>query len=242
MPVNNISRDQHDPQLRDAAAIIVAAGQSSRMEGTDKVFMELHGSTVLSFVLETFEAAPSIRNVVLVVRKDKQNLAREVVDNHEFRKVSEICIGGNRRQDSVRNGLAKLERHRWVVIHDAARPCLTKNLIENGINEAIKWGSAVPAIPVTDTIKIASRNNQVEKTLDRATLRAAQTPQIFKLKDLQRAFTKIDQTVTDEAELMELAGFKIHLYEGLYSNIKITTAEDVAFVEKILSNGSESHF
>lgn len=212
------------------------------MEGTDKVFMQLHGSTVLSFVLETFEAAPSIRSVVLVVRKDRQSLAREVVDSHGFRKVSEICIGGERRQDSVRNGLAKLGSHKWVVIHDAARPCLTKDLIENGINEAIKWGSAVPAIPVTDTIKIASENNQVKKTLDRATLRAAQTPQTFQLEDLQRAFTKIDQTVTDEAELMELAGFKVHLYAGLYSNIKITTAEDVAFVEKTLSHGSESHF
>ena len=92
---------------------------------------------------------------------------------------------------------------------------MTKDLIENGINEAIKWGSAVPAIPVTDTIKIASENNQVEKTLDRATLRAAQTPQTFQLEDLQRAFTKIDQTVTDEAELMELAGFKVHLYSCL---------------------------
>jgi len=240
MPVNNRSLAQDGFQLRNAAAIIVAAGQSSRMGGTDKVFMQLHGSTVLSFVLDKFEAAPSIRNVVLVVRKERRKLAREVVDSHGFRKVSKICIGGERRQDSVRNGLAKLGSYKWVVIHDAARPCLTKDLIENGIDEAINWGSAVPAIPLTDTIKIASNSNQVEKTLDRTKLRAAQTPQIFQLEDLQSAFTKIDQTVTDEAELMELAGFNVHLYEGLYSNIKITTAEDVAFVHNILSNGSES--
>ncbi|PZC51314.1 MAG: 2-C-methyl-D-erythritol 4-phosphate cytidylyltransferase [Chloroflexi bacterium] len=241
MPENNVPSPQHHSQQRESAAVIVAAGQSSRMEGLDKVFMQLHGSTALSFVLDKFEAAPSIRSVVLVVRKDRKKLAREIVNSHGFRKVSKICIGGERRQDSVRNGLATLGSHKWVVIHDAARPCLTKDLIENGIDEAINWGSAVPAIPLTDTIKIASNNNQVEKTLDRTKLRAAQTPQIFQLEDLQSAFAKINQTVTDEAELMELAGFNVHLYEGLYSNIKITTAKDVAFVHNILSNGLESH-
>ena len=220
--------------LRRAGAMIVAAGQSSRMDGVDKTFMDILGVPLLTYSLAAFEAAPSIESVVLVLHPSSIDAGKSLVEAHGFGKVRSIQAGGERRQDSVRNGVECLDDQEWAVVHDGARPCIVPDLIEQGIDEAIQWGSAVAAVPVTDTIKVRGCDGQVETTLDRSKLWAAQTPQVFPLKGLRDAFDQVTGTVTDEASLMEQAGYPVHLYFGSYSNVKVTTREDAAIVQSLL--------
>ncbi len=234
MPEDENSSDLSNALLRRAGAVIVAAGQSTRMDGVDKTFMDILGLPLLTYSLAAFEAAPSIESVVLVLRPSFIDLGKTLVEAHGFRKVRSIQAGGERRQDSVRNGVECLDDQEWAVVHDGARPCIGPDLIEQGIDEAIQWGSAVAAVPVTDTIKVRGCDGQVETTLDRSKLWAAQTPQIFPLQRLRDAFNQVAATVTDEAALMEQAGYPVHLYFGSYSNIKVTTREDAAIVEALL--------
>ena len=234
MPRDENSPDPNNAVLRRAGAVIVAAGQSTRMDGIDKTFMDILGLPLLTYSLAAFEAAPSIDSVVLVLHPSSIESGKALVEAHDFRKVRSIQPGGERRQDSVRNGVECLDDQAWAVVHDGARPCIGPNLIEQGIDEAIRWGSAVAAVPVTDTIKVRGSDGQVESTLDRSKLWAAQTPQIFPLQRLRDAFNQVTDTVTDEAALMEQAGYPVHLYFGSYANIKVTTREDAAIVETLL--------
>lgn len=228
------SPDPNNAVPRRAGAVIVAAGQSTRMDGVDKTFMDILGLPLLAYSLAAFEAAPSINSVVLVLHPSSIESGKALIEAHGFRKVRSIQAGGERRQDSVRNGVECLDDQEWAVVHDGARPCVDPDLIEQGIDEAIQWGSAVAAVPVTDTIKVRGSDGQVESTLDRSKLWAAQTPQIFPLQRLRDAFSQITATVTDEAALMEQAGYSVHLYFGSHSNIKVTTREDAAIVESLL--------
>ncbi len=234
MPGDENSPDSNNALLRRTGAVIVAAGQSMRMDGVDKTFMDILGVPLLAYSLAAFEAAPSIESVVLVLRPSSMDSGNALVESHGFRKVRSIQAGGERRQDSVRNGVECLDNPEWVVVHDGARPCIEPDLIEGGIDEAIQRGSAVAAVPVTDTIKVRRCDGQVETTLDRDRLWAAQTPQIFSLQRLRDAFKQVNATVTDEAALMEQAGYPVHLYFGSYSNIKVTTREDAAIVQALL--------
>ncbi len=204
------------------------------MDGIDKTLMDILGQPLLTYSLAAFEAAPSIESVVLVLRSSSIESGKALVEAHGFRKVRSIQAGGERRQDSVRNGVECLDDQEWVVAHDGARPCIEPDLIERGIDEAIRWGSAVAAVPVTDTIKVRGCDGQVEASLDRDKLWAAQTPQVFPLRRLRDAFNRVAAAVTDEAALMEQAGYPAHLYFGSYSNIKVTTREDAAIVEALL--------
>ena len=234
MPGDENSPDPNNASLRRAGAVIVAAGQSQRMDGIDKTYMDILGLPLLAYSLAAFEAAPSIESVVLVLHPSSIESGKALVEAHSFRKVRSIQAGGERRQDSVRNGVECLDDQEWAVVHDGARPCVGPDLIEQGIDEAIRWGSAVAAVPVTDTIKVRGCDGQVEATLDRSRLWAAQTPQIFPLRGLRDAFNQVTATVTDEAALMEQAGYPVHLYLGSYSNIKVTTREDAAIVQALL--------
>ena len=234
MPEDENSPNPNNASLRRAGAVIVAAGQSQRMDGIDKTYMDILGLPLLTYSLAAFEAAPSIESVVLVLRPSSIDSGKALVEAHGFRKVHSIQAGGERRQDSVRNGVECLDDQEWAVVHDGARPCTGPDLIEQGIDEAIRYGSAVAAVPVTDTIKVRGCDGQVESTLDRSRLWAAQTPQVFPLQRLRDAFNRVTADVTDEAALMEQAGYPVHLYLGSYSNIKVTTREDAAIVQALL--------
>ena len=149
-------------------------------------------------------------------------------------KVAEVCPGGARRQDSVARGLEKLKDCDWVVIHDGARPCVTPQLIELGLAEARKTGSAIAAVPVTDTIKTVGPDKLVTDTPQRSNLWSVQTPQIFRFDIIQAAYTKIQEDVTDDASLVEKMGFRVKAFMGAYENIKITNPQDLATAEWIL--------
>ncbi len=216
------------------AAIIVAAGEGKRMGGVDKVFAPLGGVPVLLRATRPFQESPLVDQIVVVVSGDKENRCRALVTGPEWSKVSDICLGGERRQDSAAAGLKRLNDFDWVIIHDGARPLVTVDLIERGLEVAKETGAAAAAVPVTDTIKVVGPGEIVHQTPPRQNLRSVQTPQVFRFDVIQIAHKQDARDVTDDASLVERLGHKVKLYTGSYDNIKITTPDDLALAEILL--------
>ncbi|HEY55252.1 MAG TPA: 2-C-methyl-D-erythritol 4-phosphate cytidylyltransferase [Dehalococcoidia bacterium] len=219
------------------SAIIAAAGESQRMNGIDKILAPLGGRPVISYVLAAFGDCQPVDRIVLVVNEKSLEACRQLIAKEGFSKPVDVCIGGKRRQDSVAAGLSKLKDCQWVVIHDGARPLVAKELIEQGLKEAQETGAAVAAVPVTDTIKTAGDDRIVLETPSRQNLWAVQTPQVFRLDIITEAYQKAKGEVTDDASLVEQAGYKVKLYMGSYDNIKITTPGDLSVAETIIKHG-----
>jgi|TARA_B100002003_G_scaffold248085_1_gene281072 2-C-methyl-D-erythritol 4-phosphate cytidylyltransferase len=214
-------------------AIIVAAGRGERMSGLDKMFAPLGGKPVLARVVNVFEQCNSIDQIVVALSEQALEQGKKLVAQEGFSKVTDVCLGGELRQNSVAAGLSRLKNCHWVVIHDGARPLVTVALIEAGLGVAGEIGAAVAAVPVTDTIKVAGDDRFVQKTPLRQNLWAVQTPQVFRSDIITQAYRKIRAEVTDDASLVERLGCRIKLYMGSYDNIKITNASDLALAEII---------
>jgi len=212
-------------------AVITAAGESQRMGGVDKVLALLGGKPVLSHVIDTFQRCNSIDQLVVAVNRKNLELCRQLVAEQGWSKVTKVCPGGRRRQDSVAAGLSQLGNCQWVVIHDGARPLVTVDLIERGLEAARETGAAVAGVPVTDTIKIVGNDKIIQETLPRHKLWAVQTPQVFQFDIIYQAYSKIKDEVTDDASLVEQSGYRVKLYMGSYDNIKVTTPDDLALAE-----------
>ncbi len=225
---------------RRAGAIIVAGGQGQRMDGVDKLFLPLLGEPLLSYTLAAFEASAVVHSMVLVLSASNLDRGKELIRERGFQKVTKVCEGGDTRQESVRLGLEQLAPLPWVIVHDGARPCLEPGIIERGLKEAARWGSAVAAVPITDTLKIVQKHGMVRETPDRRAFWAAQTPQIFPWDVLTDAHRQRDVTTTDDASLVERMGHPVHVYFGSYSNIKVTTREDALMAEALLKRREES--
>jgi 2-C-methyl-D-erythritol 4-phosphate cytidylyltransferase len=216
------------------AAIIVAAGDSRRMQGIDKMFVPLGRIPVLTRVLDTFQKCEKIEQIILVMHQKNFEEGRQMIATGHWYKVTDVCLGGKRRQDSVAEGLKRLKKADWVVIHDGARPLVTVDLIERGLEAAKETGATAAAVPVIDTIKLVDDKEIVRQTLPRQNLRAIQTPQVFRFDIIKNTYKFAAGDVTDDAALVEKAGFKVKLYPGSYDNIKITTQEDLAIAEVLL--------
>jgi len=201
------------------------------MGGVDKVLAPLGGKPVLSHVLDAFDGCESVSQIVVVVNEKSLERCRQLIAEKKLSKPIEVCVGGRRRQDSVAVGLKRLKNCDWVVIHDGARPLVTKDLIERGLEAAQETGAAVAAVPVTDTVKIAGDDRIVLETPPRQNLWAAQTPQVFRLGIIAEAYKRAKGEVTDDASLVEALGYKVKLYMGAYDNIKITTNHDLLIAE-----------
>jgi 2-C-methyl-D-erythritol 4-phosphate cytidylyltransferase len=213
------------------SAIIVAAGGSERMGGVDKMFAPISGRPALARVLDTFQGCKKIDHIIVVMSAKNIEACRRLVKAEGWSKVKDIIPGGKRRQDSVAEGLKKIKDAEWVVIHDGARPLVTVDLIERGLATAKETGASAAAVPVTDTIKEVQEGEIVSKTLPRQNLRAIQTPQVFRSDIIQKAYKSTAGDVTDDAALVEKAGYKVKLYMGSHANIKITTSDDIAVAE-----------
>lgn len=216
---------------QQTGAIIVAAGSSQRMAGVDKVFALLGGKPMLGRVVDVLQECCAIDRIVIVLSERNLEKGSRLVAEHGWSKVSDICLGGRRRQDSVVVGLSRLKNCYWVLIHDGARPLLTESLIKQGLEAARETGAAVAALPVSDTIKIAGADRFVQRTPLRKTLWAAQTPQVFRFDIISEAYRQAKGKVTDDASLVERLGSKVKLYAGVNSNIKITTPDDLALAQ-----------
>ncbi len=220
-----------------AAAVIAAAGSGSRMncEGS-KQFLMLGGMPVLARTLAAFDEAESISEIVVVTRESDIMLTRDLIDEFEIAKVSSIIAGGATRQESVYLGLRRLAgRAEIAAIHDGARPFITPEKIDEAVRFAASSKAAAIGVRVKDTIKIADENNVILSTPDRSRLWTIQTPQVFDYKIIMCAHEENrGANLTDDCALAEKYGVEVTILEGSYSNIKITTPEDIALGEMIL--------
>ncbi len=212
-------------------AIIVAAGKGERMEGVDKMLVSLAGRPVLARVVGVFQESALIDQIIVVLGEHNLEPGKKLLAGGGFSKVTDVCPGEWRRQESVLAGLGLLKDCRWVVIHDGARPLLTADLIEAGLEAAKETGAAVAALPVADTIKLTGDDGFVMGTPPRANLRAVQTPQVFRSDIITAAYAQPAEEVTDDASLVERLGYRVKLFMGSYDNIKLTTASDLALAE-----------
>ncbi len=221
-------------EKKRTGAIIVAAGTSQRMGGVDKVLALLGGRPILARVIDAFEGCGSVDQIVVVLSKQNLEEGQQLVAEQGWSKVTDVCLGGRRRQDSVLDGLGLLDQCDWVVVHDGARPLVTADLIDQGLEVAKETGAAVAAVPVTDTIKVAGADRLVQHTPARDDLWAVQTPQVFRFDIIAEAYRQAEGEVTDDATLVEQLGYGVKLYMGSYDNIKVTTPDDLILAEAFL--------
>ncbi len=212
-------------------AVIVAAGESQRMGGIDKMLALLGSKPLLVATIRTFQDCPLVSQIIVVVNGKNREECQHLVTEEGLSKVSDVCLGGRQRQDSVAAGLKRLERCHWVIIHDGARPLVTADLVKRGLEVARETGAAVAAVPVKDTIKVAGNDGIVRQTPPRQNLWAVQTPQVFRIDLITEAYQKAHSDVTDDASLVEQLGYQVKLYLGSYDNIKVTTPDDLALAE-----------
>ena len=222
-----------------SAAIIVAAGSSRRMQGRDKLWIPLAGRTVLARTIDVFQRSSIINQIVVVTNLERLQNVRSLSTQEGWHKIIAVTPGGARRQDSVRLGLDELAEHnptcRWVMIHDAARPFVTTAMLAAGLKTAQEHQASVAAVQVKDTIKQV-HEGIITATPDRVQLWAVQTPQVFSFPLIHQAHhhPQAQADVTDDATLLEQLGHTVTIFPGAYTNIKITTQEDLLFAEALL--------
>ena len=223
------------PSAERLGVVVVAAGRSTRMGGTDKTFAEVHGIPLVVHTLRRLAGSDAVESIALVVADDAVARAEAMVAEHRIGKVTAVCAGGARRQDSVYAGLLALGDCRWVAVHDGARPCITGDVLDRALSSARLWPAAVAAVPVKDTIKVVGNDDVITGTPERSTLWAAQTPQVFDYRLLVQAHRSATGEYTDDAAMVEALGHSVRIFEGSYENLKVTTLEDLAFVSHLLA-------
>lgn len=216
-----------------AAAVLVAAGSSSRMNGDDKIFLDLCSRPIIEHSLSVFMNSGLFETTILVLSKNSINLAHDKLSDYLAEGLI-LTTGGARRQDSVLRGLEKIQKSAVVAIHDGARPCITQSILEQGLEKVEKTGAAIPVIPVTDTVKRLNDIGRVETTLPRKNYKFSQTPQFFDLDLIRKAHRKIIKDVTDDASMIEMIGGEVEVFDGDIENLKITTSNDLVIARNIL--------
>lgn len=219
------------------AAIVVAAGSSRRMGGPDKLWLPVAGLPLLGHSLAALGRLPEIGQLVVVTTTESMERLRHLRAQPPWNAVTRLIAGGAERPDSVYAGLQALDPCDLVLIHDGARPCLSAALVRAGIAAARAYGAAVPALPVADTIKLVDAQGRVLSTPDRSTLRAVQTPQVFRYELLRRAYEQAGAaraTCTDDAMLVERLGLPVATFPGDPRNIKVSTPADLPLVRLLL--------
>lgn len=200
--------------------------------GRDKMLLSIGGRPLIAHTLAAFEACAVVDEVVLVLAPANAPAVLPLLTR--FPKVVRTCMGGRRRQDSVRAGLYTLAPREWVVVHDGARPLVTPELITAGVEAAAETGAAAAALPVVDTLKQTDGEGFVRRTLERDHVWAVQTPQVFRYDLLLRAHNAAIGDVTDDCALVEQIGGRVKLYPGTRANFKVTTPEDIAIAEALV--------
>jgi 2-C-methyl-D-erythritol 4-phosphate cytidylyltransferase len=225
-------------------AIIVAAGQGIRMSNTvRKQYIALDGIPILSRTLGVFDRCELIDRIIVAVPKDDIDYCRnEIIPAADMKKEVILVVGGERRQDSVYNGLKTIESDDGIVlIHDGVRPFVNPEHLAACIKSAQKQGACILGIPAFDTVKHVNAKNEIIETRKRDTLWLAQTPQAFQLELIKRAHEIAKQegfTGTDDASLVERLGGIVKIIPGSRNNIKITNQEDLKLAQAILNDWS----
>lgn len=213
--------------------IIPASGSGKRFRGKiPKQFVRIKGKELIILTLEKFNSIGKINSIIISTQKKFFGKIIRLVLEKKMNKVTKIVEGGERRMDSVYNALMNINcrKNDFIIIHDAVRPFVSKSLIERLIKETKKFNAVIPGIPINDTVKRTDKKFIVQNTIPRENLFSIQTPQAFRYDILVKSFEKAyreNNTGTDEAAIVEYAGYKIKLIEGDSVNMKITTREDL---------------
>lgn len=223
-------------------AIIPAAGAGKRLGlGVNKAFAMVREAPLLVHCLTMLAKTQLLTRAIVVVAPAEVEEAKALLDTYRDRLEGlpfTVVAGGKERQDSVANGLATItEADCYVAVHDGARPFAGKEVFARTLAAAVEHGAAIAAVPVKDTIKLVA-GGMVRFTPERSSLWAVQTPQIFQVELLKRAYARLAETgaaVTDDASVVELLDHKVAVALGRYENIKITTPEDLVFAKELLA-------
>lgn len=222
------------------SAIILAGGKGKRMgSAISKQFIDIKGKPIIYYTLKKFSENKKIDNIIVVLPEDEVKYFKEnILKKYELR-INKIVIGGKERQDSVYNALKSLKNSSTdiVLIHDGARPFISERIINEGIKFAEIYGAAAPGVMPKDTIKVKNEKNFSVDTPNRANLVSIQTPQVFKFDEILECHEKIrynGEMVTDDTMVVEKYGYIVYLYDGEYTNIKVTTPEDLILAERFI--------
>lgn len=217
------------------SAIVLAGGRGSRMGSVQsKQYINLNGKPILYYTLKQFIRNDLIDKIILVVPEDEKDYCKNEVLNKYELIIDDLVSGGKERQESVYNALDALEESDIVLIHDGARPFVSQRIINDAIRYAKIYKAAAPGVMPKDTIKVKDKNNFSLDTLVRSNLVAIQTPQSFEFDMIYKCHKEIKKrgiAVTDDTMAAEFFGNKVYIYEGDYTNIKITTREDLVLAE-----------
>ncbi|MEQ9301395.1 MAG: 2-C-methyl-D-erythritol 4-phosphate cytidylyltransferase [Cyclobacteriaceae bacterium] len=226
---------------QDKFAIIVAGGSGTRMSSNiPKQFIEIGEKPILMHTLEAFDRYDAEIKIILVLPRSEQSVWEDLIDRHSFKVLHRIIDGGNSRFSSVKNGLSAIPdgSQGLVAIHDGVRPFVSSAMIDRSFEMAASSGNAIAAVVLKESIrKIADESSQ---HVPRTGYRLIQTPQTFAVAEIKAAFKQEEkETFTDDASVLEANGGKIHLYEGDYRNIKITTPDDLLWAEAFLAQSNQ---
>ena len=226
--------------MSKVTVLIPAAGAGKRMgKAPAKQFLALGDKPILAHTLLAFQRASEIDEIIPILsEEDLETCLGEIIEAYHITKVKTLVVGGKERQNSVANGLQKLEKDAAIVlVHDGVRPFVTPEMIKEAVDYAKRGECVAMGVPIKDTIKEVNDQGMVRHTLDRSRLWAIQTPQAFPVKALKRAYEEASkQRVygTDDATIVERMGGSVRVLMGSYENIKITTPEDLMLAEEIL--------
>lgn len=221
--------------------IVAAAGVGKRMGlGYPKQFLEYRGRPLFITTVEKIAASEKVKKIVVVTNEENIEVVRENIKKYIPDMNFEVVSGGKERQDSIYNGLKVIENEgfEYVAVHDGVRPFITKRYIEESL-DILRQNSSIDGVvvgvKVKDTIKVVDRDGNIESTPDRNSLMAAQTPQVFRFEKLKSSYERAFESGfygTDDSSLVERCGGKVVFLEGSYENIKITTVEDLKYLEE----------
>jgi 2-C-methyl-D-erythritol 4-phosphate cytidylyltransferase len=229
--------------MRDVAIILAAAGQSSRFKDPHfkKVFITVNSKPVWQYSAQLAADHPRIAQIIMTIAPEDKAMIQEKFTGNLTMLGVEIVLGGKERHHSVRNALERVRSDiKLVAIHDAARPCLSKMHLNQVIEAADKHGAAILASPIRGTVKRANAQQQVAETVSREGLWQAQTPQVFRLDWIQKAYANAKGNPTDDSQVAEMAGYQVAIVESPETNLKITTKEDLRTVEALLKTPQRS--
>jgi 2-C-methyl-D-erythritol 4-phosphate cytidylyltransferase len=226
------------------SVIITAAGRGSRfslspssIKDLPKQFIRLKGKPVILYSLDIFQQSRLVDEIFVSSNPEYFDFIHSLAVKYKISKLTTLVEGGKTRFDSVRNSFIQVDSspNDIVLIHDAVRPNIERSFAENLIKYADKYGSAVPGMPVLETVK-KEKNGFVVETVDRSNLWTVQTPQAFRYRVLKKAYEKAGRKkdFTDESALVESAGYKVRIVQGCTGNVKITTAEDIEYLKKVM--------
>jgi len=229
--------------MKDIAIILAAAGKSTRFRDPyfKKVFALASGKPVWQHSAQLFSEHPRVGQIIMAIAPEDKEMVQEKFAGNLSMLGVEVVFGGAERFDSIRNAMEKIRADIQLIgIHDAARPCLTRQSLDAVIAVADRTGAAILASPIRATVKRCSSSAHIVETVSREGLWQAQTPQLFKANVLRTAYAKVKGNPTDDSQVVEQSGVSVTCVEGPESNIKITTKEDLRVAEAFLKTPQRS--